>query len=192
MMSTFADFIDDIMEVFMDDFSICGWSFEGCLSNLKMVLERCVKVNLVLNWEKCHFMVRQGIVFGHIVSDKGIGVDKAKKEIIENPQPPKIVREIRSFLGHVDFYRLFINDFSKITKPLTGLLMKDVEFIFDEKCLEVFEHLKNSLITAPIMQPPDWSRLFDIMCDTSDYVIGGVLGQRKDKKLHAIYYQVEP
>lgn len=66
-MSAFADFIDDIMEVFMDDFSFYGQSFEGCLSNIEMVLERCVKVNLVLNWEKCHFMVRQGVVLGHVV-----------------------------------------------------------------------------------------------------------------------------
>ena len=83
-MSIFIDFIDNIMEVFMDDFSVCGKSFEGCLSNLEMVLERCVKVNLVLNCEKCHFMVRQGIVLGHLVSDKGIEVDKAKIEVIQN------------------------------------------------------------------------------------------------------------
>ena len=121
MMSIFVDFIDDIMEVFMEKFSVYGQSFEGCLSNLEMVLERCVKVNLVLNWEKCHFMVRQGIVLGHVVSDRGIEVDKAKIEIIENLQPPKTVREIRSFLGHAGFYRRFIKDFSKITKPLMGL-----------------------------------------------------------------------
>lgn len=153
-----------------------------------MVLERCVKVNLVLNWEKCHFTVQQGIVLGHVISDKGIEVDKAKIEIIENLQPPKIVQEIRSFLGHAGFYRHFIKDFSKITKPVTGLLMKDADFIFDEKCLTAFEQLKTSLITVPIMQPPDWRLPFEIMCDASDYVVGAVLGQRKDKKLHAIYY----
>src|ERR1043165_1461531 len=122
MMSIFADFIDDIMEVFMDDFSVCGKSFEGCLSNLEKVLEICVQVNLVLNWEKCHFMVKQGIVLGHIVSERGIEVDRAKIEVIEKLQPPKTMREIRSFLGHTDFYRRFIKDFSKISKPLTNLL----------------------------------------------------------------------
>ena len=84
MMAIFADFINDIMEVFMDDFSVCGQNFEGCLSNLEMVLEICVKVNLVLNWEKCHFMVNQGIVLGHVISDKGIEVDKAKIEVIKD------------------------------------------------------------------------------------------------------------
>ena len=77
-MAIFADFLEDILEVFMDDFSVCGSSFEDCLGNPEKVLERCVKVNLVLNWEKCHFMVKEGIVLGHVVSNKGIEVDKAK------------------------------------------------------------------------------------------------------------------
>jgi len=188
MMAIFTDFLEDILEVFMDDFSVCGSSFEDCLINLEKVMERCVKVNLVLNWEKCHFMVKEGIVLGHVVSNRGIEVDKAKIEVIENLHPPKTVREVRSFLGHAGFYRRFIKDFSKITKPLTGLLMKDAEFIFNEQCLESFQQLKQALITAPIMQPPDWSQPFEIMCDASDYAVGAVLGQRKDKKLHAIYY----
>ncbi|XP_039685657.1 uncharacterized protein [Medicago truncatula] len=188
VMAIFADFLEDILEVFMDDFSVCGSSFEDCLGNLEKVLERCVKVNLVLNWEKCHFMVREGIVLGHVVSNRGIEVDKAKIEVIENLHPPKTVREVRSFLGHAGFYRRFIKDFSKITKPLTGLLMKDAEFIFNEQCLESFQQLKHALISAPIMQPPDQSQPFEIMCDASDYAVGAVLGQRKDKKLHVIYY----
>src|SRR4030043_1960798 len=145
MMSIFSDFVENIMEVFMDDFSVHGSSFDDCLANLEKVLERCEKVNLVLNWEKCHFMVKEGIVLGHLVSERGIEVDKAKIEIIENLQPPKTVREVRSFLGHPGFYRRFIKDFSKITKPLTGLLMNDVEFIFDEQCHESFQLLKRAL-----------------------------------------------
>src|ERR1044072_5327962 len=99
----------------MDDFSVCGQSFEGCLSNLEKVLERCVQVNLVLKWDKCHFMVKQGIVLGHIVFERGIEVDKAKIEVIENLQPPRTVREIQSFLCHASFYRRFIKHFSKIS-----------------------------------------------------------------------------
>ncbi|XP_058733217.1 uncharacterized protein LOC131604819 [Vicia villosa] len=188
MMSIFAEYIDNIMEVFMDDFSVCGEDFEGCLSNLEKVLDRCVQLNLVLNWEKCHFMVKQGIVIGHVVSERGIEVDKAKIEVIENIQTPKTVREIRSFLGHAGFYRRLIKDFSKISKPLASLLMKDVEFNFNDECLEAFEILKTTLISTPIMQPPDWRLPCEIMCDASDYAVGAVLGQRKDKKLHAIYY----
>ena len=78
MMSIFSDFVENIMEVFMDDFSVHGSSFDNCLANLEKVLERCEQVNLVLNWEKCHFMVREGIVLGHLVSERGIEVDKEK------------------------------------------------------------------------------------------------------------------
>lgn len=84
MIEIFADFLDDIMEVFMDGFSVCGSSFEGFLANLEKVLERRVKLNLMLNWEKFHFMVKEAIILGHIVPKKGIEVDKAKIKIIEN------------------------------------------------------------------------------------------------------------
>lgn len=103
-MGILVDFIDDIMEDFMDDFYVCGLSFENCLANLKKIIERCVKVKLVLNWEKCDFMVKEGIVLGHLVSARGIEVDRAKIQVIENLQPPQTVREVRIFLGHTGFY----------------------------------------------------------------------------------------
>ena len=98
MMGIFSDMIEIILEIFMDDFSVFGDSYEGCLENLRNVLERCQEKNLVLNWEKCHFMVTRGIVLGHIVSKNGIEVDKAKVELISNLPTPKCVRDIRSFL----------------------------------------------------------------------------------------------
>ena len=188
MMSIFTDLIEDIMEVFMDDFSVYGSSFTDCLANLCKVLERCEEKNLVLNWEKCHFMVKDGIVLGHRISEQGIEVDKAKIEVMTSLQPPRTVRDIRSFLGHAGFYRRFIKDFSMIARPLTRLLCKEAKFVFDADCLAAFQILKKSLVSAPIVQPPDWDLPFEIMCDASDYAIGAVLGQRKDKKLHVIYY----
>ena len=122
----------------MDDFSVYGSSFDDCLNNLSRVLQRCEEVNLVLNWEKCHFMITKGVVLGHLISDRGIEVDKAKVEVIKNLPPPTSVKGIRSFLGHAGFYRRFIKDFSKIAKPLTNLLAKDSLFIFDDDCLEDF------------------------------------------------------
>lgn len=83
MMAIFSDFIEESMDVFMDDFSLYGTSFDHCLANLTSVLKRCEEVNLVLNWEKCHYKVQEGIVLGHLVSNKGIEVDKAKVEVIE-------------------------------------------------------------------------------------------------------------
>ena len=116
----------------MDNFSVVGLSFDDCLENLRAMLRRCEETNLVLNWEKCHFMLREGIVLGHKISAKGIEVDIAKVEVIEKFPPPTSVKGIRSFLGHARFYRRFIKDFSKIAKPLSNLLMQGVVFTFDE------------------------------------------------------------
>ena len=188
MMSIFSDMIEEIMEVFMDDFSVYGKTFDDCLENLDKVLQRCEEKHLVLNWEKCHFMVREGIVLGHLVSERGIEVDKAKIEVIEQLPPLVNIRGIRSFLGHAEFYRRFIKDFSHIARPLTNLLAKDVPFEFDDACLKSFEILKKAIISAPIIQPLDWLLPFEIMCDASDYAVGAVLGQTKDNKHHAIAY----
>ncbi|CAN6580946.1 unnamed protein product [Malus baccata var. baccata] len=188
MVSIFSDFIEKIIEVFMDDFSVFGDSFDGCLENLTLILKRCVETNLVLNWEKCHFMVKQGIVLGHIVSERGIEVDKSKIDLVRYLPSPTSVREVRSFLGHAGFYRRFIKDFSKISTPLCRLLQKDVTFDFNEECEKAFKHLKEMLTSAPIIRPPNWSIPFQLMCDASDYALGAVLGQRKDKQPHVIYY----
>ena len=82
-MSIFSDMIEEIMEVFMDDFSVYGTTFDHCLKKVDKVLQRCQEKDLILNWEKCHFMVCEGIVLGHLVSERGIEVDKAKIEVIE-------------------------------------------------------------------------------------------------------------
>jgi hypothetical protein len=188
MMAVFSEFIEEIVEVFMDDISICGKTFMDCMENLDKVLTRCVEVDLVLNWEKCHFMVKQGIVLGHVISERGIEVDKAKVETIEQLPPSTDVKSLRSFLAHAIFYRRFIKDFSKMTKPLMHLLQKDVAFDFDEKCLAAIRTLKSALVSAPIIQPSDWSQPFEIMCDASDYAVGVVFGQRKEGRVHAVYY----
>jgi hypothetical protein len=127
--------IEEIMEVFMDDFSVYGKTFDHCLENLDKVLQRCRDKDLVLNWEKCHFMVREGIVLGHLVSERGIEVDKAKIEVIEGLPPPVNVKGIRSFLGRAGFYRRFIKNFSQIARPLTNLLAKETPFEFTDECL---------------------------------------------------------
>ena len=188
MIGIFSDMIEIILEIFMDDFSIFGDSYEGCLENLCKVLERCQEKNLVLNWEKCHFMVTQGIVLGHIVSKNGIEVDKAKVELISNLPTPKCVTDIRSFLGHARFYRRFIKDFSAIARPLCNFLAKDVPFAWSQACEAAFDKLKTMLVSPPIMRSPNWNLPFEIMCDASDYAIGAVLGQREDKKVFVIYY----
>ncbi|XP_021726286.1 uncharacterized protein LOC110693475 [Chenopodium quinoa] len=143
---------ESIMEFFMDDFSVYGSSFDACLVNLAKMLKRCEECNLVLNWEKYSFMVTEGVVLGHIVSNKGIQVDKAKIYVIEQLPPLVNVKGVRSFFGHAG--------------------------------------LKQTLISAPIVCAPDWTLPFEIMCDASDFALGVVLGQRKNKVLHALKYLI--
>ncbi|CAN6554935.1 unnamed protein product [Malus baccata var. baccata] len=150
------------------------------LCNAPATFQRCM-----ILWKR---LLRQGIVLGHIVSERGIEVDKSKIDLVRYLPSPTSVREVRSFLGHAGFYRRFIKDFSKISNPLCRLLQKDVAFDFNEKCEKAFNHLKEMLTSAPIIVPPDWSLPFELMCDASDYALGAVLGQRKEKRPHVIYY----
>ena len=108
-------------------------------------------------------MVKEGIVLGHVVSFRGIEIDKAKVDLITRLSYPTNVKEIRSFLGHADFYRRFIKDFSHIAQPLSQLLQKEATFDFGEVCKVSFDTLKNMLTTAPIIQPLDWSLPLELM-----------------------------
>ncbi|KAH7857345.1 hypothetical protein Vadar_011565 [Vaccinium darrowii] len=158
MMGIFSDMVEQIVEVFMDDFSVFGDSFGDCLKNLRKVLRRWIEV------------------------------DKAKIDLISNLPTPKYVRDVRSFLGHAGFYRRFIKDFSAISQPLCQLLVKDTPFVWSEACEGAFQRLKRSLTTPPIVQPPDWSLPFELMCDASDYAVGAILGQRRGKEPFVVYY----
>nr|GEY46819.1 reverse transcriptase domain-containing protein [Tanacetum cinerariifolium] len=152
------------------------------------VLKRCEDTKLALNWEKSHFMVKEGIVLGHKILKKGIEVDKAKIKVILKLPHPTIVKGICSFLGHAGFYRRFIKDFSKISRPMTHLLEKNSPFIFSNECIQAFRTLKDKQTKAPILIAPNWDQPFDLMCDTSDYAVGAVLGQKIEKHFRLIHY----
>ncbi|XP_042038541.1 uncharacterized protein LOC121784475 [Salvia splendens] len=158
MMSIFSDLLEECIEIFMDDFTVYESSFETFLANLDLVLQRCGEKNLVLNFGKCHFMVSDGIVLGHVVSERGIQVDKAKMDVI-----------------------------SRLSYP-TNQKENEVDFNFDEACQGAFQLLKDKLVSAPIIRAPNWNHPFEVMCDASDYAVGAVLGQRIDGKSYVIFY----
>ncbi|RDX85012.1 Retrovirus-related Pol polyprotein, partial [Mucuna pruriens] len=159
MTSIFSDLLQDCMEVFMDNFIVYTTSFDACLENLSRVLTRSMDTNLVLNFEKCHFMVIEGIVLGHLVSSRGIEVDKSKVAIITSLLNPTSVLE-------------------------------DVDFNFDQPCIEAFQELKSYLTSTPILQAPNWEYPFELMCDTSNSALGAILGQRVEagKQSYMIAY----
>ncbi|GKD51882.1 reverse transcriptase domain-containing protein [Tanacetum coccineum] len=188
MMAIFHDMIEKMIEVFMDDFLVFGNSFGNYLSHLDKMLKRCEDTNLCLNWEKSHFMVKEGIVLGHKISKNRIEVDKAKVDVIAKLPHPTTVKGIRSFISHAGFYRRFIEDFFKISRPMTHLLEKNTPFIFSDECIQAYETLKKKLTEAPILIAPNWDLPFELMCDASDFSIGALLGQHREKHFRPMHY----
>jgi hypothetical protein len=184
----FFDMLNDSMEIFMDDFTPYGVSFQEALQNLKKVLKRCIQAQLSLSTEKCHMMMSEGIVLGHFISSQGIQVDPSKIQAIKEIPTAKTQTKVRSFLGHVGYYKRFIKNFSKIASPLFVLLMKNVEFKWTNSCQEAFNTIKHQLSTAPILRGPDWTLSFHISSDASDTAIGVVLGQEENHLPYAIYF----
>ncbi|GJR51953.1 reverse transcriptase domain-containing protein [Tanacetum coccineum] len=191
MMAIFHDMIEKMMEVFMDDFLVFRNSFGNCLSRVDKIFQRCEDTNFCLNWEKSHFMVKEGIVIGHKISKNGIEVDKAKVDVIAKLPHPTHSKGVQSFLSHAGFYRRFIKDFSLkffFSTRMTHLLEKNTLFIFSDDCIQAFQTLKKKLTEAPILIAPDWDLPFELMCDASDFAIGAVLGQHHEKHFRPIHY----
>jgi hypothetical protein len=139
----------------MDDFTSYGVSFDEALQNLEKVLNQCIQSHLSLSTEKCHMMMSEGVVLGHFISSQGIQVDPSKIQFIKDLPIPKTQTYVRSFLGHVGYYRRFIKKNSKMVSPLYVLLMKNVEFKWTTLCQEAFDALKHQLSTSPILRGPD-------------------------------------
>nr|GEV44747.1 reverse transcriptase domain-containing protein [Tanacetum cinerariifolium] len=131
-----------------------------------------------------------GIVLGHKISKNGLEVDRAKVDVIVKLPHPTTLKVVRSFLRHASFYRRFIQDFSKIAKPMTHLLEKETPFVFSKDCINAFETLGKKLTESSIFVVPDWNLPFELMCDASDFAIGAVLGQQKTKHFQPIHYAI--
>eukprot|EP00253_Pinus_taeda_P009867 PITA_09867 len=154
---------------------------QEALKNLEKVLLHCQESHLTLSDKKCRLMCKAGVVLGHLSSDKGIQVDPAKIEIILSLPIPKIQREVRGFLGHVGYYRRFIDNFSRIATPIFQLLAKYSEFSWSTTCPQSFETLKEKLVQAPVLRGANWCLPFYISSDASNTAIGATLGQEEDK-----------
>ncbi|KAA3477660.1 Retrovirus-related Pol polyprotein from transposon 17.6 [Gossypium australe] len=175
-------------------FGLCNASttFMRCMTvifanMLEEGLDICEETNLVLNCEKSHFMVKEGYILRHQISKKGLDVDKVKIEVINLPIPMTI-RGVRNLLDHVGFYRRFIKNLVHISKPLNQLLQKETPFIFNQECIQTFKVIKKKRVSSPIIINLDWSGYFIIMCNPSDYVVGAVLGQKRNRTFFTTHY----
>jgi hypothetical protein len=174
VLGIFADIIHDCLEVYMDDFTVYGNTYQEDLDNLQKVLIRCQEMNLSLSHEKCKMLLTEGVVLGHHVSSEGIKFDPVKIEVIVRLPPLKAQKEVRIFLGHVGYYERFIENFTKIVAPIIGLLIKDADFLWTKQCQTSFETLKAKMSMALVIRGANWSLPFHISTDASDIAIGGV------------------
>ncbi|XP_050314887.1 uncharacterized protein LOC126749236 [Anthonomus grandis grandis] len=163
--------------VYMDDIIIFSTSLQEHLNNLKLVFERLLSFNMKIQLDKCEFLKKDVEFLGHIITAEGVKPNPRKIEAIKNFKIPNTPKEIKSFLGLVGYYRKFIKDFAKITKPLTNCLKKNVKIIHDKAFRTAFNLCKNILTNDPILQYPDFHKPFVLTTDASEYAIGAILSQ---------------
>lgn len=163
--------------VYLDDVVVYGYNLADHNEKLSQILKIFRFHKLKLNPQKCEFLSKNLCYLGHIITPNGIKPDPKKTEAVVNYPTPANTKDVKAFLGFVGYYRRFIPNFSHISEPLNKLLRKRAEFKWDEFCFEAFSKLKNSLISLPILQYPDFEKTFTITCDASDVAIGSVLSQ---------------
>ena len=177
MNSVFMPELDKFVVVFIDDILVYSKNEEEQAGHLHVVLQRLREHHLYAKLSKCDFWLKEIKFLGHTISQDGIAVDPDKVQEVMNWRPPTTVRQIRSFLGLAGYYRRFIPDFSRIAKPITELLKKEVKFVWSQKCEDAFHALRQHLTTAPVLAQPDSSKPFDVYCDASGTGLGCVLMQ---------------
>src|SRR3954464_12919967 len=177
MNKVFMEFLDKFVVVFIDDILVYSKNEEEHEKHLRLVLEKLREHQLYAKFSKCEFWLKEVGFLGHVVSGEGIAVDPSKVEAVTQWQTPTSVGEIRSFLGLAGYYRRFIENFSKIAKPMTELLKKDTKFNWTEECEASFQELKKRLVTAPVLILPNIRKDFQVYCDASRQGLGGVLMQ---------------
>jgi hypothetical protein len=177
MNSMFMPELGKFVVVFIDDILIYSKNEEEHDKHLQIVLTHLREHQLYVKFSKCAFWLEEIQFLGHVLSAQGIAVNRSKVKDILEWKPPTTVHQVRSFLGLPGYYRRFIPDFSKIVKPITGLLKNDTKFDWSSKFNEAFEQLKVLLTTAPVLAQPDIEKPFDMYCDASGSGPGCVLMQ---------------
>lgn len=163
---------------YIDDILVFSSNFREHLNHLSLVFDKLREAGLTLKSDKCHFAVEKVLYLGHVITKHGIEVDASKTDAVRTFPRPKTQRDVRSFLGLCNYYRRFIENFSKIATPLNQLLQKEAKFVWTEKCEAAFKNLKQALVTAPMLRYPDMNTPFILSTDASGTAIGYILGQK--------------
>ena len=177
MNKVFREFLDKFVVVFIDDILVYSKNEEEHKEHLRLVLEKLREHQLYAKFSKCEFWLKEVGFLGHVISGEGIAVDTTKVVTVTNWEVPTSVGEIQSFLGLAGYYRRFIENFSKIAKPMTELLKKDTKFKWTEESEASFPELKKRLVTAPVLILPDQRKDYQVYCDASCRGLGAVLMQ---------------
>jgi hypothetical protein len=177
MNSVFMPELGKFVVVFIDDILVYSKSTEDHEQHLRVLLQRLRDHQLYAKFSKCEFWISEVLFLGHVISSEGIVVDPSKVRDVLDWEPPKSVHQVRSFLGLVAYYRRFILNFSKISKPITELLKKGTKYVESKECDEAFQTLKKLLTTSPVLAQPDIAKPFDGYCDASGTGLGCVLMQ---------------
>jgi hypothetical protein len=177
MNKVFMEYLDEFVVVFIDDILIFSKNEEEHDEHLHLVLQKLRENQLYAKLNKCEFWLKEVSFLGHVISEGGISFDPSKVKDVLSWNTPQNVLDIRSFLGLAGYYRRSIEEFSKISKPMTKLLAKGNTFDWTPRCETSFQELKKRLTTTPVLTMPDMEKLFSIYCDTSGQGLGCVLMQ---------------
>ena len=185
MNSVFMEYLDKFVVVYLDDILVYSKSEKEHEEHLRLILMKLREHRLYAKFSKCEFWISEVTYLGHVISAKGIAIDPEKVKAIVEWEPPKTVKQVRSFLGLASYCRRFVENFSKIAKPLTDLTKKDKKFIWSPQCDESFNLLKSKLTSTPVLVGPDTSKPFQIFCDASLQGLGAILMQESQVVAYA-------
>jgi hypothetical protein len=188
MNDVFREFLDDFVVCYLDDILVFSKNEEEHINHVRLVLEKLRTAGLYAKLEKCVFHQPQVEFLGYIISGEGLSMDPKKIRTVTEWKKPATIRDVQCFLGFVNFYRIFIRNYSKIAAPLTRLIRKD-KLEWNAEADQAFETLKKAFITTPILTHPDFQKPFFLETDASEFALGAILSQPdKDGRLHPIAF----
>jgi len=184
-----SEYLDIFCVAYLDDILIFSQNLEDHRKHVRTILKRVKQMGLTLKASKCEFHTKEIKYLGYVISPQGLRMDEEKIRTIKEWKEPTNIKGIQSFLGFANFYRRFIQDYSRITTPLTRLTRKEVDWEWGDEQQTAFETLKTAMVTEPILQHFDLERPVTIETDASDYAIGAICSQPDNNgTLHPVAY----